>query len=62
MKLIVERVRWCRLEGRMQDVAEKVWFGGSQRGRVRVSSSLEEEDSRTELGNLAKKGGQEKVA
>ena len=34
--------------------------GGSRRGRVRVSSSLEEENRKTELGRLARRGGQEK--
>ena len=56
----IERFRWCRLEGRIQDVAEKVRLGGSQRGRVRVSSSLEEENRKTELERLARRGGQEK--
>ena len=57
---IIERVRWSRLEGRIRDVAKKVWLGGSSRGRVRVSSSLEEENRKTELGKLARRGGQEK--
>ena len=60
VKLIVERVRWSRLEGRIRDVAKKVWLGGSRRGRVRVSSSLEEKNRKTELGKLARRGGQEK--
>ena len=25
----IERVRWCRLEGRIRCTAEKVWFEGS---------------------------------
>ena len=32
----IERVRWSRLEGRIRDVAKKVWLVGSQGGRVRV--------------------------
>ena len=61
VKLLVEKLKEsCQVEGRIQDVAKKVWLGGSQRGRVRVSSSLKRKIEKTELEKLARRGGQEK--
>ena len=48
------------LERRIRDVAKKIWFGESRRGRVRVSSRLEEQDRRMNQGKLARRDGQEK--
>ena len=42
-------------EGRIRDVAEKIWFGRSRRGRVRVSSRLEEDELKNITGKTGKK-------